>query len=91
MVITSSTSHQKKEEKIDIMLLYHITISDDDQEELIIKKDIEEAPSIFKEENKFLSNWDGLYIIQEVDFNRAYKIVDKDGVRVRPINGKFLK
>ena len=42
-------------------------------------------------ENNFLSNWDGPYVVQEVYSNGAYKIVDKNGVRVGPINGKFLK
>ena len=41
--------------------------------------------------NKFLSNWDGPYVVKEVYSNGAYKIVDKDGLRVGPINGKFLK
>ena len=40
--------------------------------------------------NKFLSNWDGPYVVQEVYSNGAYKILDKDGVRVGPINDKFL-
>ena len=41
--------------------------------------------------NKFLSKWDGPYVVQEVYTNGAYKIVDQDGVRVNPINGRFLK
>lgn len=41
--------------------------------------------------NKFTSKWDGPYVVQEVYTNGAYKIVDADGVRVGPINGKFLK
>ena len=41
--------------------------------------------------NKFLSKWDGLYVMQEVYTNGAYKIIDQDGVRVGPINGRFLK
>ena len=41
--------------------------------------------------NKFLSKWDGPYVVQEVYTNGAYKIVDQDGVRVGPINGRFLK
>ncbi|XP_074300520.1 uncharacterized protein LOC141631796 [Silene latifolia] len=40
---------------------------------------------------KFTSKWDGPYVVQEVYTNGAYKIVDEDGVRVGPINGKFLK
>ncbi|XP_074297587.1 uncharacterized protein LOC141628328 [Silene latifolia] len=40
---------------------------------------------------KFTSKWDGPYVVQEVYTNDAYKIVDEDGVRVGPINGKFLK
>jgi hypothetical protein len=41
--------------------------------------------------NKFLSKWDGLYVVQEVYTNGAYKIVDENGLRIGPINGKFLK
>ncbi|XP_074314031.1 uncharacterized protein LOC141649235 [Silene latifolia] len=40
---------------------------------------------------KFTSKWDDPYVVQEVYTNGAYKIVDEDGVRVGPINGKFLK
>ncbi|XP_074300798.1 uncharacterized protein LOC141632120 [Silene latifolia] len=40
---------------------------------------------------KFTSTWDGPYVVQEVYTNGAYKIVDEDGIRVGPINGKFLK
>ena len=39
--------------------------------------------------NKFLSKWDGPYVVQEVYTNGAYKIVDQYGVRVGPINGRF--
>ena len=41
--------------------------------------------------NKFTSKWDGPYVVQEVYTNGAYKIVDGDGLRVGPINAKFLK
>ena len=41
--------------------------------------------------NKFTSKWDGPYVVQEVYTNRAYKLIDNDGVRISPINGKFLK
>uniref|UniRef100_A0A2N9ITV2 Uncharacterized protein n=1 Tax=Fagus sylvatica TaxID=28930 RepID=A0A2N9ITV2_FAGSY len=41
--------------------------------------------------NKFTSKWDGPYVVQEVYTNGAYKIVDKDGIRVGPINARFLK
>ncbi|GKV21559.1 hypothetical protein SLEP1_g31529 [Rubroshorea leprosula] len=40
---------------------------------------------------KFTSKWDGLYIVIEVYSNGAYNIVDKDGLQIGPINGKFLK
>ncbi|XP_074300093.1 uncharacterized protein LOC141631304 [Silene latifolia] len=40
---------------------------------------------------KFTSKWNGPYVVQEVYINGAYKIVDEDGVRVGPINGKFMK
>ncbi|KAL9384217.1 hypothetical protein Peur_024540 [Populus x canadensis] len=39
----------------------------------------------------FLSKWDGPYVVQEVYTNGAYKIVDENGLRIGPINGKFLK
>ncbi|KAB5519344.1 hypothetical protein DKX38_023663 [Salix brachista] len=41
--------------------------------------------------SKFLSKWDGPYVVQEVYTNGAYKIVDENGLRIGPINGKFLK
>ena len=41
--------------------------------------------------NKFTSKWDGPYAVQEVYTNGAYKLIDNDGVRIGPINGKFLK
>ena len=41
--------------------------------------------------SKFTSKWDGPYVVQEVYTNGAYKIVDAEGLRVGPINGKFLK
>ena len=41
--------------------------------------------------NKFNSKWDGPYFVQEVYTNGAYKLIDNDGVRIGPINGKFLK
>lgn len=44
-----------------------------------------------KSKSKFTSKWDGPYVIQEVYSSGAYKIVDADGLRIGPINGKFLK
>ena len=41
--------------------------------------------------NKFLSKWDGPYVVREVYSNGAYKIVDENGVKVDPIIGKLLK
>ena len=41
--------------------------------------------------NKFISKWDGPYVVQEVYTNGAYKLVAEDGLRIGPINGKFLK
>ncbi|KAI5348897.1 hypothetical protein L3X38_001784 [Prunus dulcis] len=41
--------------------------------------------------SKFTSKWDGPYVVQEVYTSGAYKIVVEDGVKVGPINGKFLK
>ncbi|KAG5221971.1 ty3-gypsy retrotransposon protein [Salix suchowensis] len=42
-------------------------------------------------DGQFLSKWDGPYVVQEVYTNGAYKIVDENGLRIGPINGKFLK
>ncbi|KMS97228.1 hypothetical protein BVRB_7g177460 [Beta vulgaris subsp. vulgaris] len=44
-----------------------------------------------KKGSKFDSKWDGSYVVQEVYTNGAYKIVDAGGLRIGPINGKFLK
>ena len=35
--------------------------------------------------------WEGPYAGYEVYSNATYKIVDIEGVLVRPINGKFMK
>ncbi|KAF7146064.1 hypothetical protein RHSIM_Rhsim04G0187600 [Rhododendron simsii] len=40
---------------------------------------------------KFISKWDGPYVVQEVYSSGAYKLVAEDGLKVGPINGKFLK
>ncbi|XP_028091507.1 uncharacterized protein LOC114291828 [Camellia sinensis] len=39
----------------------------------------------------FNKKWDGPYMVTEVYTNGAYKIVDKKGTGVGPINDKFLK
>ncbi|XP_019160042.1 PREDICTED: uncharacterized protein LOC109156645 [Ipomoea nil] len=41
--------------------------------------------------HKFTPKWDGPYVVQEAYSGGAYKLIDEDGVRVGPINGKFLK
>jgi hypothetical protein len=41
--------------------------------------------------SKFLSKWDGPYVVQKVYTNGAYKIIDENGLRIGPINDKFLK
>ncbi|KAK4593735.1 hypothetical protein RGQ29_017731, partial [Quercus rubra] len=41
--------------------------------------------------NKFVSKWEGPYVVQEAYTNGAYKLVVEDGLRIGPINGKFLK
>ncbi|KAK4386123.1 hypothetical protein Sango_2482900 [Sesamum angolense] len=41
--------------------------------------------------NKFFSKWDGPYVVKEAYTNGAYKLVAEDGLRIDPINGKFLK
>ncbi|XP_051130788.1 uncharacterized protein LOC127251219 [Andrographis paniculata] len=45
----------------------------------------------FRSENKFLSKWDGPYIVTHVYTNGAYKLTSQDGLRRGPINGRFLK
>ncbi|XP_070010775.1 uncharacterized protein [Nicotiana sylvestris] len=40
---------------------------------------------------KFTSKWDGQYVVQEAYSSGDYKLVDADGMRIGPINGKFLK
>ncbi|XP_015170845.1 uncharacterized protein [Solanum tuberosum] len=44
-----------------------------------------------KSGGKFTSKWDGPYVVQEAYSQGAYKLVDADGVRIGPINEKFLK
>ena len=44
-----------------------------------------------KTRSKFTSKWDGPYVVQDVYTNGAYKIVTEDGLRIGPINDKFLK
>ncbi|XP_068328201.1 uncharacterized protein [Pyrus communis] len=44
-----------------------------------------------KPKSKFTSKWDEPYAIQEVYTNGAYLIMAKDGLKIGPINGKFLK
>ncbi|KAA0042181.1 uncharacterized protein E5676_scaffold124G00420 [Cucumis melo var. makuwa] len=41
--------------------------------------------------NKFTPKWDGPYIVKEVYTHGTYKIVDRDGLKIGPINGKFPK
>ncbi|XP_060170887.1 uncharacterized protein LOC132601846 [Lycium barbarum] len=41
--------------------------------------------------NKFSAKWDGPYVMQEVCSSGAYKLVDLEGLRIGPINGKFMK
>ncbi|KAL0360937.1 UNVERIFIED_CONTAM: hypothetical protein Sradi_3778200 [Sesamum radiatum] len=41
--------------------------------------------------NKFLSKWDGPYIVKEAYTNSTYKLIAEDGLRIGLINGKFLK
>ncbi|KAL0416649.1 UNVERIFIED_CONTAM: hypothetical protein Slati_3496800 [Sesamum latifolium] len=41
--------------------------------------------------NKFLSKWDGPYVVQEAYTNCAYKLIAEDGLQIGPINGNFLK
>ncbi|KAK4395672.1 hypothetical protein Sango_1721500 [Sesamum angolense] len=41
--------------------------------------------------NKFMSKWDNPYVVKEIYTNGAYKLVDKGGLWIGTINGKFLK
>ncbi|KAL3498667.1 hypothetical protein ACH5RR_041399, partial [Cinchona calisaya] len=42
-------------------------------------------------QRKFVSKWDGPYVVQEVYTNGSYKLIAEDGLRIGPINGKYLK
>ncbi|XP_075079268.1 uncharacterized protein LOC142164725 [Nicotiana tabacum] len=42
-----------------------------------------------KSGGKFTSKWDGPYVVQEAYSSGAYKLVNTDGMRIGPINGKF--
>ncbi|KAM1249238.1 hypothetical protein ACFX2G_032626 [Malus domestica] len=44
-----------------------------------------------KTNSKFTSKWDGPYVVQEVYTNGAYLIMAEDGLKIGPINGRFLK
>ncbi|KAM1727408.1 hypothetical protein ACFX12_018051 [Malus domestica] len=44
-----------------------------------------------KTKSKFTSKWDGPYVIQKVYTNGAYLIMAEDGLKIGPINGRFLK
>ncbi|XP_071933710.1 uncharacterized protein [Coffea arabica] len=39
----------------------------------------------------FTSKWDGPYVVREMYTNGSYKLVADDGLRVDPINDKYLK
>ncbi|KAL0462150.1 UNVERIFIED_CONTAM: hypothetical protein Slati_0102600 [Sesamum latifolium] len=41
--------------------------------------------------NKFLPKRDGPYVVKEAYTNGTYKLIAEDGLRIGPINGKFLK
>ncbi|KAM2690737.1 hypothetical protein EV1_043866 [Malus domestica] len=44
-----------------------------------------------KTKSKFTSKWDRPYVVQEVYTNGAYLIMAEDGLKIGPINGRFLK
>ncbi|KAM2101948.1 hypothetical protein ACFX1T_000277 [Malus domestica] len=44
-----------------------------------------------KTKSKFTSKWDRPYVVQEVYTNGAYLITAEDGLKIGPINGRFLK
>lgn len=39
---------------------------------------------------KSTSKWDGLYVVQDIYLNSAYKIIGTNGAKIGPINAKFL-
>ncbi|XP_051143399.1 uncharacterized protein LOC127259827 [Andrographis paniculata] len=45
----------------------------------------------FRLGNKFLSKWDGPYVVTQVYTNGAYKLTSQDGLRIGPINGRQLE
>ncbi|XP_070032504.1 uncharacterized protein [Nicotiana tomentosiformis] len=47
--------------------------------------------SSHKSGGKFTSKWDRPYVMQEAYSDGAYKLIDVEGLRNGPINGKFLK
>ncbi|XP_070015903.1 uncharacterized protein [Nicotiana sylvestris] len=40
---------------------------------------------------KFTSKWDKPYVVQQDYSSGSHKLVDADGMIIRPVNGKFLK
>nr|XP_027098845.1 uncharacterized protein LOC113718125 [Coffea arabica] len=42
-------------------------------------------------QRKFTPKWDDSYVVREVYTNGSYKLVAEDGLRIGPINGKYLK
>lgn len=40
---------------------------------------------------KLTSKWDGLLVVEEVYSNGAYLLITPEGLRVGPINGKYLQ
>ncbi|XP_071902614.1 uncharacterized protein [Coffea arabica] len=42
-------------------------------------------------QRKFTSKWNGPYVVREVYTNGSYKLVVENGLRIGPINGKYLK
>ncbi|KAM0956620.1 hypothetical protein ACFX2A_025368 [Malus domestica] len=44
-----------------------------------------------KTKSKFTSKWDRPYLIQEVYTNDTYLIMAEDGMKINPINDRFLK
>ncbi|PIN24522.1 DNA-directed DNA polymerase [Handroanthus impetiginosus] len=62
-----------------------------DEKKLEAQQQLECYQAHMRMGNKFTSKWHDPYVVKEVYTNGAYKLVDKDGQRIGPINGKFLK
>ncbi|XP_019160960.1 PREDICTED: uncharacterized protein LOC109157567 [Ipomoea nil] len=62
-----------------------------DEKRLQAQQSLEPIIVTRKTGHKFTSRWDGPYVILEVYTGGAYKLISEDGLKIGPINGRFLK